>query len=610
MPKLNYNYNMSLPKLDFKLSDNLTIPFSPVIEDGQGTAQYNSVPYSGLPNNNGAPSQDASLQQSNSNDAFKQNISSTPLSNTDKIGTGLSTVQYASSVLKTPKLPDTLSPTTTPKKTVGTWAKGAGQKINNAMNSQGMKVGLQAAFSGMSFMKDNDKIYNTNDSFASDLRSTFQNAAITSGDPYLMAAAGASKLSGILGINADASKGLGGGRDFVNLVGSLIPFTGLFGKKTAGLDVNQDVQASSGYTGVASSIRDAKNNAGATLLTGADQANNNTWTAYLKQEKVSDMLDNAENNKYASQSPLLNQKSQIQMSGGYSYIKNGAKLYNREEAQRILKSSHKKDPSYMIVRPPDVGDYKEGKKLKFGSKKPTYQDGGKINNYQDFVNLLNKTGRNDSNYDTEGFYNDKEAYSEWQQREKETPGSGHFTDLYKLPNHPTFSVDSKYNTPEKTGGTWSGDDQKGWTYTTSPYVEKQHSQQELIDYFIKQEPRSTLIYKGNPVFLGDFQKLKDGGTFNVIPEGALHKNKHHLENVDEKFEDVTTKGIPVVSESKEGELIQHAEVEKEEIIFRLEVTKKLEELAKEDTNESAIEAGKLLVKEVLHNTIDKTNNML
>ena len=106
------------------------------------------------------------------------------------------------------------------------------------------------------------------------------------------------------------------------------------------------------------------------------------------------------------------------------------------------------------------------------------------------------------------------------------------------------------------------------------------------------------------------EQYKQGGAFNVIPEGALHKNKHHLENVDSKFEEVTTKGIPVISESKDGNLIQHAEVEKEEIIFRLEVTKKLEELAKKDTDEAAIEAGKLLVTEILHNTIDKTNNML
>ena len=41
------------------------------------------------------------------------------------------------------------------------------------------------------------------------------------------------------------------------------------------------------------------------------------------------------------------------------------------------------------------------------------------------------------------------------------------------------------------------------------------------------------------------------------------------------------------------------------MVLRLEVTEKLEELYKEDSDEAAIEAGKLLVKEILHNTIDK-----
>ncbi len=104
----------------------------------------------------------------------------------------------------------------------------------------------------------------------------------------------------------------------------------------------------------------------------------------------------------------------------------------------------------------------------------------------------------------------------------------------------------------------------------------------------------------------DISTLKDGGKVNVIPEGALHKNKHHLEEIDEKFEDVTSKGIPVITEEN-GEVKQHAEVEKEEIIFRLEVTKKLEELMKKGTDEAAIEAGKLLVKEILHNTVDNAN---
>lgn len=86
---------------------------------------------------------------------------------------------------------------------------------------------------------------------------------------------------------------------------------------------------------------------------------------------------------------------------------------------------------------------------------------------------------------------------------------------------------------------------------------------------------------------------------NLIPEGALHKNKHHMEHT----EGLTQKGIPVVD--NDGE--QQAEIELNEIIFTLEVTKKLEELYKEGTDEAAIEAGKLLVKEILFNTDDRTN---
>lgn len=100
--------------------------------------------------------------------------------------------------------------------------------------------------------------------------------------------------------------------------------------------------------------------------------------------------------------------------------------------------------------------------------------------------------------------------------------------------------------------------------------------------------------------------FKNGGAVNVIPDGALHKNKHHLENVDERFEEVTTKGIPVITESKGGDITQHAEVEREEIIFNLNVTKQLEKLMEDGSDEAAIEAGKLLVHEILENTVDNT----
>lgn len=101
------------------------------------------------------------------------------------------------------------------------------------------------------------------------------------------------------------------------------------------------------------------------------------------------------------------------------------------------------------------------------------------------------------------------------------------------------------------------------------------------------------------------EEFQQGGSINVIPDGALHARKHNMD-----IEGITTKGIPVVSEKEGGEVEQHAEIEKEEIIFRLEVTKKLEELAQDGSDEAAVEAGKLLVNEILYNTIDNTNNLL
>jgi hypothetical protein len=85
---------------------------------------------------------------------------------------------------------------------------------------------------------------------------------------------------------------------------------------------------------------------------------------------------------------------------------------------------------------------------------------------------------------------------------------------------------------------------------------------------------------------------------NVIPEGALHARLHHMET-DNK---ITRKGIPVID--KQGE--QQAEIERNEIIFSLEVTNKLEELRKDGSDKAALEAGKLLVDEIFHNTDDRT----
>ena len=107
--------------------------------------------------------------------------------------------------------------------------------------------------------------------------------------------------------------------------------------------------------------------------------------------------------------------------------------------------------------------------------------------------------------------------------------------------------------------------------------------------------------------LGEFkdeevQEFKEGGKMNVIPEGSLHARLHHMENA----EGLTKKGIPVVSIAEGGEFEQQAEIELNEIIFNLDVTTELEKLMQDGSDNAAIEAGKLLVKEIFENTDDRT----
>ena len=97
-------------------------------------------------------------------------------------------------------------------------------------------------------------------------------------------------------------------------------------------------------------------------------------------------------------------------------------------------------------------------------------------------------------------------------------------------------------------------------------------------------------------------QFKNGGSFNVIPEGSLHARLHHMENAD----GLTKKGIPVVAEKDGGELEQQAEIELNEIIFRLEVTNEIEKLMEDGSDNAAIECGKMLVKEIFENTQDRT----
>ena len=158
----------------------------------------------------------------------------------------------------------------------------------------------------------------------------------------------------------------------------------------------------------------------------------------------------------------------------------------------------------------------------------------------------------------------------------------------------------------------NGDD---WMYTNTLSVKNGAK--------IKEVKRLSSLYNKRliskePLKEGTTVEFKNGGSINVIPEGALHARKNNLTEINPELEGITKKGIPVISKEEGGEMIQHAEIERSEIIFNLETTKKLESL-REQYNKSedkaekdnlAIEAGKLLAQQIMENTIDNTGELL
>lgn len=115
---------------------------------------------------------------------------------------------------------------------------------------------------------------------------------------------------------------------------------------------------------------------------------------------------------------------------------------------------------------------------------------------------------------------------------------------------------------------------------------------------------------------GQLQDIEVSQEQSVLPDGALHKNKHNLE-----LEHVTHKGVPVITvdgdaetfddiKAQENSITQHAEVEALEVIFSKELTDFIEEKRKEwhksGSNEILEEVGKRVTKELLENTKDTT----
>ena len=95
--------------------------------------------------------------------------------------------------------------------------------------------------------------------------------------------------------------------------------------------------------------------------------------------------------------------------------------------------------------------------------------------------------------------------------------SGHGTDKYKKPNHPTFSDESIYsgvpdnNGGRYVGGSWIGDDKKGWSFVPSQeMLSKTHSAGDMMDYFSKYEKDVKLVLPTPYAPISDYMDLDTG----------------------------------------------------------------------------------------------------
>ena len=413
------------------------------------------------------------------------------------------------------------------------------------------------------------------------------------------------------------------GSSFLNLT-PLGLINGFGGAKTDTITKDKEAfaQVGSSYTGSNSTVDDALKKSGkkyGLLSRGAmNKANAEIADAKRQQSIISDISEDVQDRMAlkTSMSAINGNRRDFLMRGGYDQAsvrvgRRGMSIELLNKARSILKAqkgSKLTDPfqNYLQTLPKNQQDTVNYR------VKDYWEFNGKPKDFNEAVQKGMFTKLPDG----------------WHARSvAENPNTGEI-EYMKSENHPTRYMESDwyekgliYNddgtTTQLAPGVEGYEDWKDFTSNyelqkTSPYWKyvrrktpiKQETPQHRNGGSIIELVKESIIELVNPATIPEFQ---NGGSINVIPDGALHARKHNMEDAD----NLTKKGIPVVDNKGE----QQAEIEKNEIIFRLEVTQKLEELEKKyydkdssqkEKDEYALEAGELLVKEILHNTDDKT----
>ena len=342
-------------------------------------------------------------------------------------------------------------------------------------------------------------------------------------------------------------------------------------------------QQGSAYGGSMAKVDDALTKSGKKYgaFSGKARRKANAQIAEAKRQQnlVSDINQEAQDAFAASNYSGIGLRNELALSGGYRNMavgRNGMKILDAESqwAREVLNKA------------------REVNKLQKGGKVDGITGAAPKITFESWYETV-PSDRNDTTS-----YNLRRAFELAPKEELEAWRTSSVEDLRNGKNH----LNSVYLNP-KTG---IYEFMKAKNHPTLKYE---------LEWYNSKDPEAIKFRNAYDLDMsGDYykyvpKKFAEGGKVNVIPDGALHAHKHHLEDISPEYEQITSKGIPVVTEEEGGKLKQHAEIERNEIIFRLEVTKKLEELMKDGSDDAAIEAGKLLAHEIINNTVDNTGLM-
>lgn len=531
------------------------------------------------------------------------------------------------------------------KKGIKNGVAGAGAAKTGAI---GTAIGVASDIIG-SFLPQKDEYDGPKGDVTQTMDSVYDgisDAAMSLG-PIGMLVGGIMKGGAMLGKGVNA---LGGGTDGMTTTDAILGSSFLnltpiglingFGGSKADTITKDDLafeQVGSSYTGSNMDVNNALTKSGKKYglfsQKAKNKANKEIQDARRQQDTISNIADDAYE-RFAirnSMAAINENRRAFNMQGGYDQQavrigRSGLKIDSIEKAKNILNKYNKQQTNQL-------------------------QQGGTLDPFEYYLESLPENQRDSTNFRVKDYwiFNGKpKDFKEARRRgmftqEKdgwhassiaENPETGEI-EYMKASSHPTRHMESDwyeygliYNedqngnltTIQLEPGVPGYEDWKKFTHDyelvkSEPYWKYvKRKQKEIPSHkeggtFIEVS-METFIELVDPTSIPEFQ---NGGSINVIPDGALHARKHNMD-----LDGITRKGIPVVSE-KDGEIEQQAEIEKEEIIFRLEVTQKLEELEKkfysdestqEEKDECALEAGKLLVNEILYNTQDNTNNLL